>query len=61
MGKIFRKTNRPAVFFRSVDTEAVARKDVPKEELPIANKAFSTGLILRHGSTIRFGHERAAL
>ncbi len=33
---------------------------VPQEELSIENKGFSTVLTLRHGSTIRFGHESAA-
>src|ERR1700740_972413 len=33
---------------------------VPESVLSIENKGFSTGVILRHGSTIRFGHERAA-
>jgi hypothetical protein len=37
-----------------------ARKHVPYYELLTENKGFSTALILRRGSTIRFGHESAA-
>jgi hypothetical protein len=33
---------------------------VSSKELLAENKGFSTALTLRHGSTIRFGHESAA-
>src|SRR5882724_5310325 len=47
---------RPEIARSSFDFHS----DVPTEELTIENKGFSTVLILRRGSTIRFGHESAA-
>jgi hypothetical protein len=44
----------------SCDHASHVQPGVSTEELPIENKGFSTGLTLRRGSTIGFGHESAA-